>query len=143
MLFSSLVDADFLDTEQFFEPRKSAVREGYTSLKDLLPLFSRYMEKKQENAPDTSVNTLRASILRQCEARAVETPGFFTLTVPTGGGKTLSSLAFALKHAAAYHKRRIIYVIPYTSIIEQTADQFREIFGDVVVEHRQQYGGSR
>lgn len=81
------------------------------------------------------MNCVRAEVLRQCCERAANTPGIFTLTVPTGGGKTLSSMAFALTHAAHYKKRRIIYVIPYTSIIEQTAGIFRDIFGDNVVEH--------
>lgn len=86
-------------------------------------------------APPSDVNRLRAAILAQCQAKAQETPGLFSLTVPTGGGKTLSSMAFALEHANVHGKRRIIYVIPYTSIIEQTADVFRSIFGEAVIEH--------
>jgi len=81
------------------------------------------------------VNRLRANILERCIEKAQDKPGIYTLTVPTGGGKTLSSMAFALHHAVAHKKRRIIYVIPYISIIEQTADQFRKIFGDAVIEH--------
>jgi len=137
MLYSCLVDADFLDTEAFFEPEKTKTRKGYPSLVELLPLFESYMADKQAKVDDTSVNKERASILQQCIARSAHKPAIFTLTVPTGGGKTLSSMAFALYHAVKsdYKKRRIIYVIPYTSIIEQTAEQFGDIFKDAVVEH--------
>lgn len=135
MLFSCLVDADFLDTEAFLDPEKSVARKGYSSLDELLPLFDSYMTRKEAEAGDTPVNRQRAEILKECINKAAHKPAVFTLTVPTGGGKTLSSMAFALHHAVKYAKRRIIYVIPYTSIIEQTADQFRQIFKDDVVEH--------
>lgn len=139
MLFSCVVDADFLDTEAFFEPDKTKERGGYPTLTELFPLFEEFMYKKQVEAIDTPVNRIRASILRQSEEKAKKSPGIYSLTVPTGGGKTLSSMAFALNHAITHDKRRIIYVIPYTSIIEQTADQFRKIWkysGDVVIEHQ-------
>mgnify|MGYP001473428519 CR=1 FL=1 len=135
MLFSCLVDADFLDTEVFFNPKQTEFRGGYPELTELLPIFDHFMAEKQATSPDSHVNRIRSNILRQCIAKASAPEGFFTLTVPTGGGKTLSSLAFALNHALCHKKRRIIYVIPYTSIIEQTADQFRTIFGEAVVEH--------
>ncbi len=135
MLFSCLVDADFLDTEAFMSPEKAGQRQGYPSLGELAPLFDRYMAMKTAKAPDTQVNRIRAEVLHACLAKGADQPGLFTLTVPTGGGKTLSSMAFALRHAAIHNKRRIIYVIPYTSIIEQTADQFRTIFGDAILEH--------
>ncbi len=135
MLYSCLVDADFLDTEAFLEPGKGKTREGYPSLNELLPFFESYMADKQTNAIDTFVNKKRAEILRQCISKSAHEPAIFTLTVPTGGGKTLSSMAFALNHAVKYGMERVIYVIPYTSIIEQTAEQFREIFKDAVVEH--------
>lgn len=138
MLFSCLVDADFLDTEAFFDPAKSRGRGDYPDLPKLLPTFENFMRMKQAEAADTPVNRIRSVILRQCIRKAKEQPGIFTLSVPTGGGKTLSSLAFALHHASTHSKRRIIYVIPYTSIIEQTAEQFRRVFHeciDVVVEH--------
>lgn len=135
MLYSCLVDADFLDTEAFLDTDKSKKRKGYQSLNELLPLFETYMEMKQAGADDTAVNKQRTEILRECIAKSSHEPAIFTLTVPTGGGKTLSSMAFALKHAVRYGKTRIIYVIPYTSIIEQTADQFRDIFKDTIVEH--------
>jgi CRISPR-associated endonuclease/helicase Cas3 len=135
MLYSCLVDADFLDTEAFLEPEKSQSRKGYLSINELLLIFEAYMTKKQIGAAPTFVNKQRAEILKQCFAKSAHAPAIFTLTVPTGGGKTLSSMAFALYHAVKHNKRRIIYVIPYTSIIEQNADQFRQIFGDAVIEH--------
>jgi len=135
MLFSCVVDADFLDTEAFFDPERAALRGRYPPMHELLGAFTAYMDEKQAEAPDTVVNRIRAAVFRQCDARAADPPGIFTLTVPTGGGKTLSSMAFALRHAVKWGKRRILYVIPYTSIIEQTADEFRRIFGDAVVEH--------
>jgi len=135
MLFSCLVDGDFLDTEKFMDGEKSQSRGTFSSIEDLLGKFDEHMTKLTVEAKPTPVNRVRAEVLRQCRERASDTPGLFSLTVPTGGGKTLSSLAFALVHAVGCNKRRIIYVIPYTSIIEQTAGIFRDIFGDNVVEH--------
>jgi CRISPR-associated endonuclease/helicase Cas3 len=135
-LFSCVVDADFLDTEAFLEPEKAQTRRKYRQVVELLPLFTDYMQKKQAEVHNTEVNRIRSEVLTQCIARAAEPQGTYTLTVPTGGGKTLSSMAFALHHAVKQNKRRVIYVIPYTSIIEQTADQFRAIFGDAVIEHQ-------
>lgn len=135
MLFSCLVDADFLDTEAFMDEGKSDARQGHPTLEEMLPVFNRFMDDKAAQAPSTKVNQIRADVLQQCRIAAALPPGIFSLTVPTGGGKTLSSLAFALEHAKAHPKKRIIYAIPYTSIIEQTADIFRGIFPDAVVEH--------
>ncbi|MBI3479780.1 MAG: CRISPR-associated helicase Cas3' [Nitrosomonadales bacterium] len=135
MLFSCLVDADFLDTEAFMDGDKAAARSGYRDLSNLLTDFDLYMANKSASAEATPVNIIRADILRQCRKKASLIPGLYSLTVPTGGGKTLSGMAFALRHAVQHKKQRIIYVIPYTSIIEQTAGIFREIFGDNVVEH--------
>lgn len=135
MLFSCLVDADFLDTEAFMDGDKAASRSNYQGLSSLLTDFDLYMANKSASAEDTPVNAIRADILRQCREKSALNPGLYSLTVPTGGGKTLSGMAFALSHAVKHKKQRIIYVIPYTSIIEQTASIFREIFGDNVVEH--------
>ena len=135
MLFSCLVDGDFLDTEQFMEGGKAQPRGTFSSIKELLEKFDERMARLTAEAKPTPVNCVRAEVLRQCRERASDEPGLFSLTVPTGGGKTLSGLAFALTHAVRHQKRRIIYVIPYTSIIEQTAAIFRDIFGDNVVEH--------
>lgn len=136
MLFSCLVDADFLDTEAFMDERRQTLRAGYPSLTELLAAFDRHMTDKAANATDSPVNRIRAEVLRQCRDKAALPSGLFSLTVPTGGGKTLSNMAFALNHAAHYGKQRVIYVIPYTSILEQTAEIFRKIFGEEnVIEH--------
>ncbi len=135
MLFSCLVDADFLDTEKFMNDVQAAARSGYRDIADLMDCFDNHMAYLAITADNTPVNTIRADILRQCREKAALAPGLFSLTVPTGGGKTLSGMAFALRHAIQHKKQRIIYVIPYTSIIEQTASIFRDIFGDNVIEH--------
>ncbi|MFN4325608.1 MAG: CRISPR-associated helicase Cas3' [Azonexus sp.] len=141
MLFSCLVDADFLDTERFMSQGKAERRSGFMSvdalerrLAERLALMAQEVAARGEAG--SKVNRKRAEVLRACLAKAELPPGVFSLTVPTGGGKTLSSLAFALRHAVLHGKRRIVYAIPYTSIIEQTADIFRNIFGDEnVIEH--------
>jgi CRISPR-associated endonuclease/helicase Cas3 len=135
MLFSCLVDADFLDTEAYMQPEKTTRRGEWPGIPTFLKHFNQYMEGLAQQADPTPVNRVRADILAQCRAKAAEASGLFSLTVPTGGGKTLSSLAFALEHAKIHGKRRVIHVIPYTSIIEQTADIFRGIFGEAVIEH--------
>jgi CRISPR-associated endonuclease/helicase Cas3 len=139
MLYSCLVDADFLDTEAFMAAEQAKERRGFASIETLAARFSAHMDALKVSAGETAVNRLRAEVLAQCRARAAEVPGLFSLTVPTGGGKTLSSLAFALEHALIHGKRRIIYAIPYTSIVEQTADVFaRAVGAKNVVEHHSQ-----
>lgn len=142
MLFSCLVDADFLDTEKYMEDEKANLRSGYLEMKELLARFNNYMEQKMLNSQKTTVNNIRQNILTDCRSAAINNrPGIFSLNVPTGGGKTLSSMAFALEHAVKYGFERVIYVIPYTSIIEQNADVFREALGaDQVVEHHSNIG---
>jgi CRISPR-associated endonuclease/helicase Cas3 len=136
MLFSALVDADFLDTEAFMDAGKASARDGFASIARLSASFNEHMQELTDAAVPTPVNRMRVLVLSQCRDKALRPPGVFTLTVPTGGGKTLSSLAFAMRHAIQHGKRRIIYAIPYTSIIEQTADIFRAILGEAnVVEH--------
>ena len=135
LLFSCLVDADFLDTEAFMDPDRADRRGDWPDIQSLHDRLDHHLAELALKAPTTLVNHARAEVLAQCRAKAAETPGLFSLTVPTGGGKTLSSMAFALEHARRYGKRRVIYVIPYTSIIEQTADVFRAVFGDAVIEH--------
>lgn len=136
MLFSCLIDADRLDSETTADAAKTALRSTFPSLGQLAPQFFQALEEMEREAPKTSVNAIRAEVRRACEAAAEKPPGLFSLTVPTGGGKTLSGTAFALRHAIKHGKRRIIYVIPYTSIIEQTAKTLGTVFGpENVVEH--------
>ncbi|CAO3422273.1 CRISPR-associated endonuclease Cas3'' [Azospirillum doebereinerae] len=141
MLFSCLVDADRLETERFYArfdaeaQGKTAARGCPLTVRDLRDrLDTHLLQFKDAEGP---VNALRAEVLAAVRAKAEETPGLFSLTVPTGGGKTLASLAFALDHAVRHGLRRVIYVIPFTSIVEQTADVFREALGsdDAVLEH--------
>ncbi|MDO4537006.1 MAG: CRISPR-associated helicase Cas3' [Coriobacteriales bacterium] len=141
LLFSCLVDADYLDTERFVSPEVSKLRaREYVSLSELLSRLNAYMQCMKNNAPDTSVNKARSRILDDCAEAAEWNPGLFTLSVPTGGGKTLSSMEFALRHAVLHGKSRIIYAIPFTSIAQQTAGVFRSIFGeDNVLEHHSAY----
>ncbi|MCI5161085.1 MAG: CRISPR-associated endonuclease Cas3'' [Candidatus Electrothrix sp. AX5] len=146
MLFSCLVDADRLDTERFCSPDKAEKRENSTPLQGLHSVFWENFDalrnKAKEKAPKSKVNEIRETVLADCLAAAQKKkPGLFTLTVPTGGGKTLASLAFALEHAKIYsHIRRIIYVIPFTSIIEQNAKVFRDMLGnDAVLEHHSNF----
>ncbi len=136
ILFSCLVDADFLDTESYMQPDKTALRKKALSLEILQDRFLNEMDKLHKNSKQSLLNDIRNEILDECYTAAEWKPGLFSLTVPTGGGKTLSSLAFALKHAHIHNKSRIIYAIPFTSIIEQNADVFREFVGaDAVLEH--------
>lgn len=140
MLYSCLVDADFLDTESFMDEIRTRERGNGTDLSAMKQAFDDYMLSLPPKAIDmTPVNRIRADVLRQCRQAGQYEGGVFTLTVPTGGGKTLSSLAFAMEHALAYKKERIIYAIPYTSIIEQTAVIFKGIFKafpeGTVIEH--------
>jgi len=137
MAFSALVDADFLDTERHFHTGKSAMRDNRWSISDLWNTFEASYSRKFANVEQSDLNIVRFEVYQQCLQAATLPPGFFRLTVPTGGGKTLSSLAFALWHALAHHHERIIYAIPYTSIIDQTANVFRELLGDdqAFIEH--------
>jgi len=136
ILYSCLVDADFLDTEKFMNLEKFNSRKKFLSVTDLKQKFDKHMGEIKKGAMKTPVNNIRNEVLCQCRNEAKNRPGLFSLTVPTGGGKTLSSMAFALEHATEYNKDRIIMVIPYTSIIEQTAETYKSIFGDKnVIEH--------
>ncbi len=146
MLFSTLVDADRLDTEAFYLglEGKTPTRGNWPAeiLGTLKEQVDNHLAGLSKGAP-TDVNRAHAEILAAAREKARERKGLFSLTVPTGGGKTLSSLAFALEHAEAHKLDRIIYVIPFTSIIEQTAAAFRCAIGphlaNCVVEHHSAY----
>ena len=140
MLYSCQVDADFLDTEAFMESDKAVLRSRYPTLLELSTRYFSALDEKQRVAKMTPVNRIRAEIREACESAADAPRGLFSLTVPTGGGKTLSGTAFALRHGLKHGLKRIIYVIPYTSIIEQTADVLRSFLGpENVVEHHSNF----
>ena len=135
MLFSCLVDADFLDTESFMRPGKPERGVG-EPLPVLLDKLRAHVAGWLQAEPTSDLNYRRTQILRACLQGDRQPRGLYTLTVPTGGGKTISSMAFALSHAVKHGLSRVIYVIPYTSIIEQNAAVFRGILGeDNVLEH--------
>lgn len=128
MLFSCLVDADYTDTGAFMD-NSPYLPASSSSMEELWRRLETYVSGWFP--PKGALNMQRCAILEQCmSAGAQYGPGLFTLTVPTGGGKTVASLSFALAQAKARRMKRIVYVIPYTSIIEQTAQIFREILGD-------------
>ncbi len=143
MVFSALVDADFLDTESHFNPEKTAQRGSEV---DMSVLWERFLKNQQvllanPKSGDTKVNRIRREIYDACLEAAAQSPGFFWLTVPTGGGKTRSGMAFALRHAQEHNLRRIVVVVPYITITQQTAQTYRDIFEQpdedtlVVLEH--------
>ncbi len=135
MLFSCLVDADRLDTERFMNPDKSSLREIGASMETLRERLDRHMTRFQ-NLPKTSLNLLRNRIQELCKKGAKGPSGFYELTVPTGGGKTLASVIWGINHAIHTGKRRVVIAIPFTSIIVQTAATLRDIFGEEnVFEH--------
>jgi len=136
-LFSALVDADFLDTEAYYDPdKRDAARQVFSGISELLDRLELELHKKSEAAELTPVNQRRREILDACRSKSAMRRGFFSLTVPTGGGKTLSSMAFALRHAQTHGLRRVITVLPFTSIIEQNAQVYRNVLGvNNVIEH--------
>lgn len=140
MLFSCLCDADFLDTESFMDAERSEQRGCFESLPNLLALLEKHTNQLEQNSKPNVINAIRKQVLSDCKVAASKSGPLFTLTVPTGGGKTISSLMFALNHAIEHKKDRVIYVIPYTSIIEQTSNIFKSIFGvNNVIEHHSNF----
>ena len=139
MIFSCLVDADFKDTESFYDRIERRTADcDWPELQSILPALTLALGRHMAGlgTEDRPINLLRGEILDKVRSRYAEPTGLFTLTVPTGGGKTLASLAFALDHARHHGLTRIIYAIPFTSIIDQTAAIFRHILGpEHVLEH--------
>lgn len=136
MLYSCLVDADFLDTEMFMDPENSLLRKGKATISDLWPKLKNHLYIIKATKQNCELNIIRQNIQDICKEKSSLPPGFFSLTVPTGGGKTISSLVWAMRHCITHHKKRIIIAIPYTSIITQTAQILRGIFGEEnVLEH--------
>ena len=136
LFFSCLVDADSLDTEAFMNPEQAKQRGRHTSMQELLATLEKHLKGLKANAADTEVNHIRNYVQEQCVRESQGEGGFYSLTAPTGGGKTLASVLWALHHAVENHLQRIIIAIPYTSIIVQTAATLKRIFGeDNVLEH--------
>jgi CRISPR-associated endonuclease/helicase Cas3 len=137
MIFSILVDADWLETEIYINDGRK-LRGEYESIEALTQRFNQFLRRFYN--PQNPINQKRTETLRSCISKAAEKQGIFTLTVPTGGGKTLASMAFALNHAVAHDQKRIIYVIPFTSIIEQNAMVFKECLGEEnILEHHSNF----
>ena len=152
MLFSALVDADYLDTEAYYDgvEERTSLRGGHPGLPDLSRRLDAHLAALTTHASAGTVNRLRHEVLNHVRKQAGKRPRLFTLTVPTGGGKTFTSLAFALDHAICHGKARVIYVIPYVNIIEQTAAVFRRALqrddtdvADFVVEHHSTFDEDR
>jgi CRISPR-associated endonuclease/helicase Cas3 len=140
-LFSALVDGDRLDSEEFCEPEKACKRGLFPSLDTLAKRVDSHIDAMQSgllaSVKNSPVNQVRQYVADSCNEAASRPQGIFTLTVPTGGGKTLSAMSFALHHAQIHNLRRVIVVIPYTSIIEQNAEVYRKALGtETVVEHQ-------
>jgi CRISPR-associated endonuclease/helicase Cas3 len=144
MLFSALCDADRLDTEAFYDAGKAALRGGAPAVATLGARLAKHLDDIEARAEKTEVNRVRAEVRAACVAAAAEPPGVFSLTVPTGGGKTLASLAFALAHAERHGLGRVVVAIPFTSIIEQNARVFRDALGEsAVLEHHSAFDPPR
>ena len=130
LIFSCLVDADRLDTACWPDP---PTQDRPLHTHRLLEMVLAERDKKNTDNPDSPLKALRNGIFDAGHGQADLPQGFFSMTVPTGGGKTLSSMAFALAHAQHHGLRRVIVVIPYLSIIEQNAAEYRRILGDDMV----------
>jgi len=140
IVFSGLVDADFLATEEFMSPDRQQDRvKNHAGLEDMANVLESAIQKLELGAKPSRVNSIRKAVAASCQKRASLPPGFFSLCVPTGGGKTIASLRFALNHAKEHGLERVIVAVPFTSIIEQNSKVYRNIFAElgseVVLEH--------
>jgi len=137
MLYSALVDADFQETETYMNEGEKP-RGEHASIEELNRNLSAHLRKFDN--PEGDINKKRTETLKACIEKAKSEQGFFTLTVPTGGGKTLASMAFALNHAVRHGLKRVVYVLPFTTIIEQNAAVFKECLGEQnVLEHHSNF----
>lgn len=153
-LLSCVLEADRLNTADFENPGNEAIRNygKYISwevlverLDEKFAEFARATAQMEANSRAREVNQLRAQVAQACLDASGEPKGIYQLTVPTGGGKTLASLRFALRHARAHKMDRVFYIVPYITIIDQNADNVREILeqenqrGNVVLEHHSNF----
>lgn len=138
-MFSCLIDADRTNTRRFEENETSTESIDHRSFfqKSYTLLSQHLAGLEQKDSANTPINQLRREMSRQCEEFALRPSGVYTLSIPTGGGKTLASMRYALKHAIEHNKERIIYIVPYTTIIEQNAAEIRNILqnDDMILEH--------
>ncbi|MFX3629260.1 MAG: CRISPR-associated helicase Cas3' [Ectobacillus sp.] len=141
MCFSALVDADFLDTEEYMDENRSKKRHHDCSLtvEDLSEKLQQHMNQLMKQAKESPLNNRRAAIYQACIEEGASSIPFRSLNVPTGLGKTLSAMGYALEHAKQFNKKRVIVAIPFTSIIDQNAEVYTNVFGaDSVLEHHSQ-----
>lgn len=139
MVFSALVDADHLDTEAHFRPDRAAARGEAAPMHELLARFDEAARRAVEGRVDDPVSAARNELRREVDERAAEPRGWFELTSPTGSGKTMTGLSFALRHAEAHGLRRVVVAVPFISVTEQVAAVYRQLLdrpgSSAVVEH--------